>query len=70
MVTIDDLTSEQQELLNQVSAGRNVLVDACIGSGKTTTIQALCSIQNKQCQILYLTYNTLLLTKLRLCRKS
>ena len=54
-----ELTSEQQELLNQVSLGKNVLVDACIGSGKTTAIQVLCdTFQSKR--ILYLTYNKLL----------
>ena len=59
MVTIDDLTEEQKEVLHQVSLGNNVLVDACIGSGKTTVIQMLCSaFQNKQ--ILYLTYSKLL----------
>ncbi|MBR7085482.1 MAG: hypothetical protein IKI37_09970, partial [Oscillospiraceae bacterium] len=59
MVTIDDLTDEQKKVLHQVSLGNNVLVDACIGSGKTTAIQALCNvIQNKR--ILYLTYNKLL----------
>ena len=59
MVTIDDLTEEQKEVLHQVSAGRNVLVDACIGSGKTTVIQLLCS-QYPDRRILYLTYNKLL----------
>lgn len=43
MVTIDDLTDEQKKVLHQVSLGNNVLVDACIGSGKTTVIQLLCS---------------------------
>ena len=40
-MTVNDLTDEQKELLNQVSAGKNVLVDACIGSGKTTAIQVV-----------------------------
>lgn len=54
-----DLTDEQQELIERAKRGENVLVDACIGSGKTTTIQVLC---NEMCdkKILYLTYNTLL----------
>ena len=59
MLTINDLTDEQKELLNQTAMGKNVLVDACIGSGKTTAIQVLCNVfPNKR--ILYLTYNKLL----------
>lgn len=59
MININDLTDEQKELLTQVRAGKNVLVDACIGSGKTTAIQVLCNVfKNKK--ILYLTYNKLL----------
>lgn len=52
-------TSEQEEFINLALQGKNLLVDACIGSGKTTTIQMLCNkIQDKN--ILYLTYNRLL----------
>ena len=59
MITINELTDEQRELIRQVSLGKNVLVDACIGSGKTTAIQVLCNeLRNKK--ILYLTYNRLL----------
>ena len=54
------LTDEQQELLNQVKQGHNVLVDACIGSGKTTAIQELCNMLPDHLNILYLTYNRLL----------
>ena len=57
--TISDLTEEQKELINRVKAGENVLVDACIGSGKTTTIQVLCGEMPGK-KILYLTYNRLL----------
>ena len=39
---IDDLTKEQQEVINIACGKFNVLVDACIGSGKTTTINMLC----------------------------
>ncbi|MBR6670047.1 MAG: DNA/RNA helicase, partial [Ruminococcus sp.] len=59
MLTIDDLTDEQKELIKQVSLGKNVLVDACIGSGKTTAIQVLCNVFREK-KILYLTYNRLL----------
>nr|WP_308699300.1 AAA family ATPase [Mycoplasma sp. 'Moose RK'] len=40
--------------------GENILVDACIGSGKTTVIQALCNEFPLDKKILYLTYNRLL----------
>ncbi len=54
-----NLTDEQKEFLKQAVMGKNILVDACIGSGKTTAIQALCNV-SKNKRILYLTYNKLL----------
>ena len=57
--TIKELSEEQQEMIAYVKNGHNVLVDACIGSGKTTAIQTLCN-EIKDKKILYLTYNTLL----------
>ena len=58
-MTYDDLSDEQQTLINLAKEGKNVLVDACIGSGKTTTIQVLCDeLPHKK--ILYFTYNRLL----------
>ena len=58
-MTYEDLSDEQQELIDRVKLGDNVLVDACIGSGKTTAIQVLCN-ELKGKRILYLTYNNLL----------
>ena len=46
-------------MIEYAKEGHNILVDACIGSGKTTSIQALCNEFNKK-KILYLTYNRLL----------
>lgn len=57
--TVEDLSDEQLELIYKVKQGENVLVDACIGSGKTTTIQVLCG-EMPEARILYLTYNRLL----------
>lgn len=59
MMTVNNLTDEQKELLIQTAKGNNVLVDACIGSGKTTAIQVLCNVFHDR-KILYLTYNKLL----------
>lgn len=53
------LSTEQNRIIDEALNGRNILVDACIGSGKTTVIQSICNrIKNKN--ILYLTYNKLL----------
>lgn len=54
------LSSEQLQFINKVKEGKNVLVDACIGSGKTTAIQRLCDNLSSNTKILYLTYNKLL----------
>ena len=58
-VTYADLSDEQQSMVDYALSGKNVLVDACIGSGKTTSIQVLCN-ELKGKRILYLTYNKLL----------
>lgn len=54
------LSDEQSLFVETAKAGKNILVDACIGSGKTTAIQALCKVLPKEKKILYLTYNKLL----------
>ena len=38
-----ELSLEQKHLIELAKEGKNVLVDAYIGSGKTTTIQTLCN---------------------------
>ena len=55
----ENLSDEQKRFIQYGIAGHNILVEACIGSGKTTAIQALCNaVRGKN--ILYLTYNKLL----------
>ena len=54
------LTEEQKKFIDLALAGKNILVDACVGSGKTTAIQQLCMAVSKSKRILYLTYNRLL----------
>lgn len=54
------LSEEQQYFVDKALEGHNILVDACIGSGKTTAIQKLCYSIPRGKSILYLTYNRLL----------
>ena len=58
---LDLKLSEEQELfICKALEGKNILVDACIGSGKTTAIQVLCNRLPDTKKALYLTYNRLL----------
>lgn len=54
------LSEEQKLFVQKACEGKNVFVDACIGSGKTTAIQHLCDALPANKKILYLTYNKLL----------
>lgn len=54
-----NLSKEQEKIIEHAVNGENILVDACIGSGKTTTIKAVCNHMPGK-KILYLTYNRLL----------
>lgn len=60
MLTYKDLSTEQQQFVQKALEGENILVDACIGSGKTSTIQVLCNELPATKRILYMTYNKLL----------
>lgn len=54
------LSDEQRLFIEKALEGKNILVDACIGSGKTTAIQNLCNELPSAKKVLYLTYNKLL----------
>lgn len=56
----NSLSKEQQNFVDKALQGYNILVDACIGSGKTTAIQVLCNMLPSTRRVLYLTYNKLL----------
>lgn len=58
-MNFEKLSDEQKLFIKYGTAGHNILVEACIGSGKTTAIQTLCN-EIKGKNILYLTYNKLL----------
>ena len=53
------LSDEQQLALQEVLQGHSVVIEACVGAGKTTFLEAVCRICNDR-RILYLTYNRLL----------
>jgi tRNA A37 threonylcarbamoyladenosine biosynthesis protein TsaE len=53
------LSNEQQLFIEKALQGENILVDACIGSGKTTAIQNLCNELPSKKKVLYLTYTPL-----------
>lgn len=54
------LSREQELFAKHALEGKNILVNACIGSGKTSSIQYLCDQIPEEKSILYLTYNKLL----------
>ncbi|NDB81492.1 MAG: hypothetical protein EB127_01895, partial [Alphaproteobacteria bacterium] len=53
------LSEEQQNIIDSIKTGRNVIVDACAGSGKSTTILAIAREFPEE-RILQLTYNSAL----------
>ena len=57
-------SEEQQRIIDYMTQGKNVVVDACAGSGKSTTILALAKqMPNKK--ILQITYNSALRQEIR-----
>lgn len=52
-------SSEQQWIIEKIKQGKNVIVDACAGSGKSTTILS-CAKQMPDKRFLQITYNSML----------
>lgn len=58
-MTIPTASEEQQIIIDHIKQGRNVIVNACAGSGKSTTILS-CAKQLAHLKILQITYNSIL----------
>ena len=54
------LSDEQSRMVDAALDGKDVIVDAVVGAGKTTSIQALCTEAGRDQNVLYLTYSKLL----------
>lgn len=57
MVLLNPLSEEQQNVIDLVKSGVNVIVDACAGSGKSTTVLSI-AVSNPSELILQTTYNS------------
>ena len=56
-----ELSTEQRKMIDLAISGRDVIVEATVGSGKTSSIQQLClEMSNLGKRVLYLTYSRLL----------
>jgi hypothetical protein len=67
-------SSEQQLIIDNIKKGKNVIVDACAGSGKSTTILS-CAQQMPEKRFLQITYNSMLRMEIKdkvkqLCLKN
>ena len=55
------LSKEQELFIEEAINGNNILVDACIGSGKTTAIQYLCDAYPSKTKVLSIVATHLIL---------
>ena len=61
---LDPMSDEQQIIFNHIQNGHNVIVDACAGSGKSTTILSIATY-SPQKQFIQLTYNSMLCSEIK-----
>ena len=61
---LDKMSDEQTIVFNIIKNGNNAIVDACAGSGKSTTILSIATLLNKE-QFIQLTYNSMLCSEIK-----
>ena len=61
---LDPMSDEQRHVYNLISEGNNVIVDACAGSGKSTTILSIAEAM-PTVEFIQLTYNSVLCGEIR-----
>ena len=62
--TLDPMSDEQRHVYNLIYEGNNVIVDACAGSGKSTTILSIADAMSNT-EFIQLTYNSVLCGEIR-----
>ena len=58
------MSDEQNRIYQEIYAGNNVIVDACAGSGKSTTILSISSKMPDK-RIVKMTYNSMLCKEIK-----
>jgi len=61
---MNPLSDEQEKIVNYLKDGKNVVVDACAGSGKSTTVLSAAKILGEK-KVLQVTYNSSLRTEIK-----
>ncbi len=61
---LNPMSNEQYHVYSEIKDGKNVIVDACAGSGKSTTILSI-SKELPTLNILQFTYNSMLRHEIR-----
>ena len=61
---LDIMSEEQKDVFEIIKNGENAIVDACAGSGKSTTILSIATIL-KNYQFIQLTYNSMLCNEIK-----
>ena len=63
-IKLDIMSDEQADVYNKIKEGNNVIVDACAGSGKSTTILSIANNMSDH-QFIQLTYNSMLSSEIK-----
>lgn len=64
LVKLDPMSDEQKIIFNHIQNGHNVIVDACAGSGKSTTILSIATYSPDK-KFIQLTYNSMLCSEIK-----